>query len=193
LSSWKALSDVKVTLDRQRLVAELDALAASEPGRAKGASAPQKSQRQLDPTAFVSFQCYIEGEPPGRTSRPFQLGETHFTAEDLRVLPSPPDTKLFVDRYAAVASMLIGGFHYGTLMSEAGTGQATEEPTLEPAFAGRDFLFSRLYGLANVDIYLGPGWIASRPDLLEVYPYELHLRNFVKVFRRQYARERGRL
>ena len=34
--------------------------------------------------------------------------------------------------------------------------------------------------------------IADRPDLLEVYPYQRHLKNYVQMFRRQYRRERGR-
>jgi hypothetical protein len=78
-------------------------------------------------------------------------------------------------------------------MSEATLEQGAVETSVEPAFQGKDFLLTRVYGLANLDIYVGPGWIASRPDLLEVYPYELHLRNYVRVFRRQYRTERGRL
>jgi hypothetical protein len=59
-----AMTDIRATLDRQRLVTQLDSLAAKEPA--------QKSQRQLDPTAFVSFQCYVEGESPHRLSRPWR-------------------------------------------------------------------------------------------------------------------------
>ena len=52
---------------------------------------------------------------------------------------------------------------------------------------------TRLYGLDSLDIYLDAGWLAQRADLLEVYPYQRHLKNYVQVFRRQYRRERGRL
>jgi hypothetical protein len=179
------MADIRATLDRQRLVTQLDSLAAKEPA--------QKSQRQLDPTAFVSFQCYSEGAAPHRLSRKFSFAGTQFSAEDVEVAPSPPDAALFVDRYAAIASTLADGFHYGSLMSAASLEQGSVDTSVEPAFQGKDFLLSRLYGLANLDIYVGPGWIASRPDLLEVYPYELHLRNYVRVFRRQYRTERGRL
>ena len=34
---------------------------------------------------------------------------------------------------------------------------------------------------------------AKRPDLLAVYPYHLHLKNFIEIFRRQYKEHRGRL
>ena len=112
---------------------------------------------------------------------------------DGRVLPVAPSAPLLVDRYAAVSSLLVRGFHYGALLSEAGLERGATEPGVEAAFNGPDFLFSRLYGLASLDIYLEPGWLAGRPDLLQVYPYELHLRNYVKVFRRQYLQNRGRL
>ena len=193
LRQWGALDDVRVTLARQRLVARLDELAAAAPGRAEGAAAPEKSQRELPPSAFVSFQCYVQGAEPGRHSLPLKLGELALSAEELRVTPSPPDGAPYADRYAAVASLLVGGFHYGGLLSEGSAAGGAVEGDLEPAFAGKDFLLSRLFGLASLDLYVGPGWLAHRPDLLEVYPYELHLRNFVRVFRRQYLRERGRL
>jgi hypothetical protein len=87
-----------------------------------------------------------------------------------------------------VARLLVPGFHYGALLSEAGI------PTGAPArFDGHDYLLTRLYGLDSVDIYLDAGILAARPDLIEVYPYERHLRNYVQLFRRQYTRVRGRL
>ena len=61
------------------------------------------------------------------------------------------------------------------------------------AFAGKDFLLTRVQSLASLDIFLEPEWIAKREDLLEVYPYHLHLKNYVHLFRRHYLRERGRL
>jgi hypothetical protein len=96
---------------------------------------------------------------------------------------------LHTDRYDALARLLAPGFHYGALLSEAGLDASGGTTT---AFAGRDFLLTRLYRLDGVDLYLDAGLLAERPDLLEVYPYQRHLRNFVQLFRRQYARLRGR-
>jgi hypothetical protein len=181
LDQSSALGDVRAVLDRQRLDRELAALGAG--------AAPKQA---LDPAAFVSFSCYVEGNGAARSSAGFTLDGHRFTAETQRVAPSPHDATLFVDRYDAVASLLVQGFHYGRLLSEAGLAEGNVAGVAD-SFAGRDFLLTRLYELDSLDLYLDPGWLAGRPDLLEVYPYERHLKNFVQTFRRQYRRERGRL
>ncbi len=175
-----ALRDVRRTLDRYRVSNDLVALGGAVPP---------------DPASFVSFSCYAEA--PGevqRASAPFTLDGRRFGAERIRVPPSPPGAALFIDRYEAVARLLVDGFHYGTFMSEAGLDTASGAAAgLESAFASSDFLLTRTYELESIDIYLDPGWLATRPDLLDVYPYERHLKNYVEVFRRQYRRERRRL
>ncbi len=177
-----ALNDVRRTLDRFRVANELTALGEPKP--------------TLEPPAFVSFQCYIEGDASPRARTPFTLDGQAFTADELHVSPSPEGAELYIDRYDALARLFAKTFHYGYLMSEAGAaelagGGATKE--LEASLAGADYLLTRLYELESIDIYLDPGWLAYRPDLLEVYPYERHLKNFIEVFRRDYRRERGRL
>lgn len=152
-------------------------------------------QRALDPRAFVSFSCWVEkpgGGSPQRWAAPVKLDGLEFAAEELTVPPSPAGATLYVDRYESVASLLTRGFHYGALLSEAALEQGAGEG-LEPTFSATDYRLSRLFGLEAVDLYLKPGWISKRGDLLEVYPYQLHLKNYVKVFRGQYRRERGRL
>jgi hypothetical protein len=178
LSGASVLSEIRTVLDRQRIGQELAAVGTPRP--------------TLDPSAFVSFQCYMEGDGAGRRSTAFTLDGHRFTAEELRVAPSPPGATLFVDRYDAVAGLLARGFHYGNLLSEAGLAEDSGDG-LETSFAGTDYLLTRLYELDSVDLYLDPGWLQRRPDLLEVYPYQRHLKNFVQTFRRQYRRERGRL
>jgi hypothetical protein len=178
LASSSALDSVKVVLDRYRLGKELAALGAQKP--------------PLEPQAFLSFQCYFEGGTEERKNTPFALAGYHFAADELRVPPSPPGALVFIDRYHAIAELLVHGFHYGRLLSEAGLEQGAATG-LEASFAGRDYLLTRSYELDSIDIYLEPGWIAARPDLLEVYPYQRHLKNYVQTFRRQYRQERGRL
>jgi hypothetical protein len=183
LEEQGALSNVRAVLDRWRLGRDLEAL-----GNAR-------SQRELDPQAFVSFGCYTEtpGTPQlKRSSQAVTLDGLSFVAGEVTVPPSPGGTTLFVDRYDAVATLLTRGFHYGALLSEAGLEQSGSEG-LEPSFSSHEFPMSRLYGLEAIDIYLSPGWLAKRADVLEVYPYQVHLKNYVKVFRGQYRRERGRL
>jgi hypothetical protein len=141
---------------------------------------------------IVSFQCYFEGDTAAPTSTPFTFAGQPFAVDEIHVPPSPPGATLFIDRYDALARLLVRGFHYGALLSDAGIDSASANG-MQAAFGGHDYLLTRLYGLDSVDIYLDAGWLAGRPDLLEVYPYERHLRNYVQLFRRQYTRLRGRL
>jgi hypothetical protein len=179
LMASAALEPVRQVLARHRVGAELVALGAPRP--------------TLAPQAAISFQCYIEA--PGAATRrraAVTVAGQRFDAVELRVPPSPPGDALFIDRYDAVASLLVDGFHYGRLLSEAGL-DLTPADGLEGSFTGHDFLLTRLYGLESVDLYLGPSFLAGRPDLLEVYPYQRHLKNYVQTFRRQYRRDHGRL
>jgi hypothetical protein len=178
LSADGALDDVRQTLTRYRVASDLTSLGSTKP--------------PPDPSPFVTFHCYIEGQGAGRASVPLSLDGVRLTADELRVAPSAPDTVLYVDRYDAVARLLANGFHYGHLLSEAGLDEGSAAG-LEASFAGPDMLVTRLYELESIDIYLDPGWLLHRPDLLEVYPYERHLRNYVQVFRRQYRLQAGRL
>ena len=98
----------------------------------------------------------------------------------------PPDADAGALANAAVAAL-------GTSATAPTPKDRGAAPGLEASFGSTDFLLTRLYELESIDIYLDPGWLGNRPDLLEVYPYERHLQNFVQVFRRQYRRGRGRL
>jgi hypothetical protein len=178
LASTSALADVRAVLERHRLGQPL-------------VSSGRQVQRP-EPAAVVSFQCYFEGGARERKSTPFSLDGHAFSAEEVRVPTSADGATLYTDRYDAVATLLVRGFHYGALLSEAGIEPGASDG-LQAAFAGHDYLLTRLYGLESLDLYLDAGWIANRPDLLEVYPYQRHLKNYVQIFRRQYHRERGRL
>jgi hypothetical protein len=168
-----ALPSVRAVLERHRLESELVALGRHAPALPAG--------------AYLGFACYFEGDAPSSRSFTFTLDGQSLAAEEVRARP-----RGFVERYDAIARALVHGFHYGALLSEAGL-EPPARGSLDAAFAGRDYLLSRLYSLGDVDLYLDPSWIASRPDLLEVYPYQRHLKNYVHMFRRQFALERGRL
>jgi hypothetical protein len=183
LATSGALERVRATLLRHRLGLERDGV------EREGRSAPPRRS----PTAFISFHCYMEGAGARRTStsRAFALDGQAFSADDLQV-PGAGGRGLHIDRYAHVARLLAPNFHYGALLSEAGI-QLGSADDVALAFAGKDFLLTRVQSLASLDIFLEPEWIAKREDLLEVYPYHLHLKNYVHLFRRHYLRERGRL
>jgi hypothetical protein len=186
LAASGALEPVRAALTRYRLGRQLE-----EAERRQASGAAPRPDRPLAPPAFISFQCYMEGAGARRTSRPFALEGETFSADDLFVRAAER-RGLHIDRYSHLAELLAPSFHYGALLSEAGIDVSSGQG-MPQAFAGRDFLLSRVQSLASLDIFLDPDWIAKREDLLEVYPYHLHLKNYVHLFRRQYLRERGRL
>jgi hypothetical protein len=177
LAESGALADVRALLARRRVQAELAALAGEkEPG---------------DASAYLGFYCYVAGAAAERTHTPFTLDGEPLVLEELHA-PATADPAGELRAYDAVARLLARGFGYGALLSEAGLTRESQAG-LDALLGGDDLLLTRLYGLAVVDLYLDDAGIARRADLLEVYPYERHLKNFVAMFRRQYRREKGRL
>lgn len=183
LAGSGSLEPVRAVLARYRLGQEL--------GRYPAASA----ERRAEPPPFLSFQCYVESPEGGaeqRAEHRFELGGQRLVAQEL-VVPPATGRGLHVDRYRQVGNLLAPTFHYGALLSEAGLTSRGSSEGLTEAFSADDFLLSRVHTLASVDVFLDPEWIARREDLLDLYPYHLHLKNFVQLFRQQYRLERGRL
>ncbi|HEY2515210.1 MAG TPA: hypothetical protein VGI39_30295 [Polyangiaceae bacterium] len=173
-----SMASVKATLERYRVESDLAALGGVKP--------PD------DPSPFFSFQCYFEGAAEPRKSTPFTYAGRSFTADELRVPPARADAALYIDRYDAVGNLLVAGFRYGSSLDE-GALEESAPGGVGASFVATDDLLTRLYELESIDLYRDPSWIEKRPDLLEVYPYETHLKHYVQVFRRQYRRVRGRL
>ncbi len=176
-----ALAHVRETLERQRVG---DDLARAEDGEV----------REVEPASFVSFECFIEDPAAAKASHQrlaLNLDGRRFHAEERRV----PPTKgaLPVDRYLQIAKLLAPRFHYGALQSEAGVQTSVGGATGASSFSERDFRLSRLYSLSGSDVFLDPQALAARKDLLEVYPYHVHLKNYVQLFRREYRVDRERL
>jgi hypothetical protein len=178
LAEFGADKDVRDVLARHRYGKDLEALGA------------RKVSGEL--SAFLSFQCYIETDTESHKAGELMFDGQRFAVDEVRVARLPAGSRVYADRYEAVAKMLLRGFHYGALLSEAGTEQ-DDTSAFQAAFHGSDFLLLRVFELESFDIYRGPGWMVERPDLLEIYPYQRHLKNFVQMFRRQYGLERGRL
>ncbi|MGQ0506501.1 MAG: hypothetical protein ACT4TC_14405 [Myxococcaceae bacterium] len=150
--------------------------------------------RRRTPHEFLSFSCYIEGEEGGRKVLPLTFERLALSATELKAPTPPANSQLQVARYGQIASLLAPSFHYGVLLSEAGLDIGRIEGAgFAEAFAAKDYPLSRLQGLGSLDIFLEPEWISTRTDLLQVYPYHLHLKNYVHLFRRQYLLQKGRL
>jgi len=98
--------------------------------------------------------------------------------------------------YNEFAKVLENRFHYSKLTSRSDINVERESSNLpidKRLLEEPTYLLSRLEVLKNVDIFLGNNWVLEREDLLKVYPYHVHLQNYVNSFRSKYDKNRGRL
>jgi hypothetical protein len=182
LDSQGALEPVAQLIAWRRRKAELARLHMRELGE------PAPADR------IVSFQCLMFGDadqPPGDHAVAID-GET-LHVRDTRMAPLDADGASQIRLYKRLAALLAEGFSYGHLSSNESIGGRPDDAAMAAAFADRGFLLTRLDLLRDADLFVGNAWLTERSDLLEVYPYHLHLENFIAIFRRQYGLHRGRL
>ncbi|SMF77334.1 hypothetical protein [Pseudobacteriovorax antillogorgiicola] len=92
-----------------------------------------------------------------------------------------------------LAKTLIPHFSYSTYLSNQELASSSEEDFAARFEEVSPMLLTQLEYLRKADIMLGHDWLQEQPDLLEVYPWHLHLYNFVDSFRKEYRNSRGRL
>ena len=146
----------------------------------------------------ISFQClYLHDQIGSRKQRiiyekeGFPVYTVAFKGNHLEI---EPENRFHPTPLRQLGQTLLPGFQYGQWMSR-------ERPDLDSAgedikkrlSQSGDLMLTRLEFLRNADIVLGHKWINQREDLLEVYPWYLHLHHYVKIFRDKYQEERGRL
>ena len=147
---------------------------------------------------LVSFQCFMKETRPNQKSKvnTFTLGDTDFTVTTRYFPELENNGESQISMYNEFSKVLEDRFHYSQLTSrsdvkiESVSSEASDKERFleEPAY-----LFTRLDILKNVDIFLGNNWVLEREDLLAVYPYHVHLQNYVNKFRAKYQERHGRL
>jgi hypothetical protein len=145
---------------------------------------------------IVSFQCLMfdpGAEPAAPVERPVALDGEQLAVRDARTRPLAGDDGSQIRLYKQLAALMAPGFGYGRLTSNQAVGAAPEEAALAEAFRQPVFWLTKLDQLRDADLFLGNDWLARRPELLEVYPYHVHLQTFIQIFRRQYKQHEGRL
>ena len=149
---------------------------------------------------LVSFQCFMQENDSvsENTEHTFELQGTNFLVRTRYFPAIERKGESQISMYREFSRALENRFHYSQLSSRsdinieesiAGGVSAGDKHLLEEP----SYLFSRLEILKNMDIFLGNKWILERDDLLGVYPYHVHLQNYVKSFRVEYDKSRGRL
>jgi len=143
---------------------------------------------------IVSFQCLMFGDgdaPPSEHA--ITLDGERLHVRDTRMAPITGDGQSQVRLYKRLAALLAESFSYGRLTSNESVGARPDDTAMAAAFRDPSLLLTKLDLLRDADLFIGSAWLAERNDVLEVYPYHLHLENFIAIFRRQYALHRGRL
>jgi hypothetical protein len=168
-------------------------------GAKVGASQIAKAKEQIrKKNQLVSFQCFMQAGDSAHDNveSNVNLNGTNFLVRTRYFQLAESKGESQIAMYRDFSKLLEDRFHYSQLTSRSDiniagvTGDAAEDVRLleEPTY-----LFSRLEKLENVDIFLGNNWVLEREDLLDVYPYHLHLQNYVNSFRAEYQESRGRL
>jgi len=138
---------------------------------------------------LASISCYIEearDAPQRRSDRVMFAGMT-LRVEELRTPPTLQVDGFPASAYRNIAALLAPGFHYSALSSDAAIDPAA--PQDDAAMAGkRGSFFTGLQQLQDIDLLVGDSPWLDRSDLLAVYPYHIHMKNFVHLFRRRYLR-----
>ena len=158
-----------------------------------------KSKQQISrKNELVSFQCFMQATSPDQRNQTaqFSLKDTDFNVltRYFPVMENYGESQ--ISMYNEFSKVLEERFHYSQLTSRSDVdieGVSSEASDKQQYLAEPSYLFSRLDILKNVDIFLGNSWVLEREDLLGVYPYHVHLQNYVNTFRAKYQERHGRL
>jgi hypothetical protein len=179
------LEPVREVLDRRRRKLELRELDAKLDRKSPPPPPPAKT--------LVSFACFAidpAAAAPAVTGRDVVVDGEPVSLREIRVRVVRTTGSGVIDVYTQLATLL-GGEDAGPAVVDAG---ARPEPAPAPdELAGADFVLTRLDRLHGADPFAGTTWPLDRADLVEVYPFQRHLRSYVDAFRRRYRAQRGRL
>jgi len=161
----------------------------------KGKIAKDKQQIRKK-NELVSFQCFMQAKKAGNKQSRVKIDNTRFLVRTRYFPETENEGDAQISMYKEFSKLLESRFHYSKLTSRSDINIGIEIGNVQGDQSILDeqtYLFARLEKLKNVDIFLGNKWIFERDDLLDVYPYHVHLKNYIKSFRDEYSQSRGRL
>lgn len=163
----------------------------------KGKIAKDKQQIRKK-NELVSFQCFMQTNNKRKKSRrnKVKLDNTKFLVRTRYFPKIENEGDSQISMYKEFSKVLENRFHYSKLKSRSDISielNLTQSQGDTELLKAPSYLFTRLEKLKNVDIFLDNKWVLDRDGLLDVYPYHVHLQNYVKSFRSEYSESRGRL
>jgi hypothetical protein len=144
------------------------------------------------PSEFMSVNCLTFGDRNQNANALVKFHDQAFSYRWLALqmeMPAPSSIRITKN----TAHVLAPSFTYSGFQSKAGFNSNPLLDVKADSMAGEGFGLSRLGLLRDVDVFLGAPWLEQRADLMEIYPYYLHLAHFVESFRNSYRMERGRI
>ena len=200
------LGEVEAVVDRHAR-ARLAWRLAKDSGRAPSPPRPP------DVSRIVSFQCLtvartepgpnghrppppierVAGTRPAVEDRTAVVRGHRFSVRHLRIPAFDAEVRDQIRVFKHLSRLLAPAFTYGKLQSEESLADADAGRAAQMRFSRPSDLLTKLELLRETDIFIGHQWLDRRPDLLAVYPYHVHLTNFVEAFRRHYQHARSRL
>jgi hypothetical protein len=154
----------------------------------------RQNLKYRQPSEFLSVNCFSYGGQFSEITTkditfkgvtiPFRWMKLGTVSEG--VMPS-------ISFFKSAAMLMAPNFRYGNFQSQASVVVDPSQQVGEELFAADNYHLSRLGFLRDADVFLGSPWIESRADILEVYPYYLHLEHFVEMFRNSYHKNRGQI
>ena len=150
---------------------------------------------------YISFQCLIEDETATKAESKnikVNYASTEFNVSELRV--PRIDTKLLTggkalrtDYIEHLSGLMAPGFSNVGFESQANILDTDIIEMAQNAYKDNSLILTKLELLKHVDILQGNDWIKNSGNILDIYPWQLHLGNYVKRFRDAYKEKRGRL
>lgn len=167
-------------------------------GKIVKAKIAKNKQQIRKKNELVSFQCFMQTDEKRKKNltNNVKLDNTKFLVRTGYFPKIDNEGDSQISMYKEFSKVLENRFHYSKLKSrsdinvEQNLAESKDDAELLRA---PSYLFTRLEKLKNVDIFLGNPWVLERDGLLDVYPYHVHLQNYVKSFRSEYSESRGRL
>jgi hypothetical protein len=148
-----------------------------------------------DSPDVVSFQCFMETDTqlPQVRADVIDYKGSKFPVRQVAMPTMDFGGELKVSFYREFGRLLEKKFFYNQYTSRAGATSKSANLRGRPEFKGKRYVLTKLDLLKDIDIFVGHEWVPENPGLLEVYPFHLHLKNFVDNFRQKYQMSRGRL
>jgi hypothetical protein len=190
-SDYEPIAAVVERWRSEKLVKEMHVSLQNMERAIAGADKKQIPLRESPPLEkIISFNCLMV--EPGSSDLVSEAAVRVF-GEELTVRTLTIDEKRLhgAGMFHAMTDLLTPNFRYGRFHSaESKTTTTVIRPEQLP---GQNYLLSQLELLVDADFFLGHDWLFTRGDLLAVYPFHVHFKNYVEIFRRQYQLHRGRL